>query len=169
MPPPFPPMPPGFGLPFFCPPFPPTPVPPFGELNYKVVSFWSNMPPLSFCVFLGIPPPMPPPGLAHLNDEELQRMECAARDGIAARLQCLQNIQQLLDAAVLLMQQYSNAAATAATNLVHVPLVPQMPTVPTASTAVNQTTSASSSSSSSSPPTQPNTTLNRYDTFTFCI
>lgn len=87
--PPFPPMPPGFGLPFFCPPFPPAP-PPFA-----------------------VPPPMPPPGLATLSEEELRRLESAARDGVAARLQCLQNIQQLLDAAVLLMQQYSNAAAAA--------------------------------------------------------
>lgn len=146
MPPPFPPMPPGFGLPFFCPPFPTPMPPPFG-----------------------IPPPMPPPGLAQLNDEELRRMECAAREGIAARLQCLQNIQQLLDAAVLLMQQYSNAAATAATNLVQVPLVPQMPTVSTASTAANPTSSAASGSSSntstaavpSNPPSQQNISSNR--------
>ncbi|XP_034249468.1 E3 ubiquitin-protein ligase synoviolin B [Thrips palmi] len=142
MPPPFPPMPPGFGLPFFYPPFPPTPMPPP----------------------FGIPPPMPPPGLAHLNDEELQRMECAAREGIAARLQCLQNIQQLLDAAVLLMQQYSNAAATAATNLVHVPLVPQMPTAsaaPTAATPTSSTSSSSSNASATIPSSQPSSSTNR--------
>ncbi|KAK3922043.1 E3 ubiquitin-protein ligase synoviolin [Frankliniella fusca] len=105
--PPFPPMPPGFGLPFFCPPFPPAP-PPFA-----------------------VPPPMPPPGLATLSDEELRRLESAARDGVAARLQCLQNIQQLLDAAVLLMQQYSNAAATA--SAASVTSVPQPP--PSSSTS----------------------------------
>lgn len=117
--PPFPPMPPGFGLPFFCPPFPPAPVPPP----------------------FAVPAPMPPPGLATLSEEELSRLESAARDGVAARLQCLQNIQQLLDAAVLLMQQYSNAAATAAA------ATPVPSFAPTSPSSV-----PSSSASSPSPP-----------------
>lgn len=56
---------------------------------------------------------MPPPDFSGLSDEQLRNMESSARQGVEARLQCLHNIQVLLDAATLMLQQYSVAAATA--------------------------------------------------------
>lgn len=79
---------PGAGMPFFCPPFP------FMPFN--------------------MPPPIPPADFSGLSEEELHRMEDSAREGIEARLRCLRNIQLLLDASVVLMQQYSASAAVAA-------------------------------------------------------
>ncbi|XP_075222748.1 septin interacting protein 3 [Lycorma delicatula] len=80
---------PGAGMPFFYPPFP------FMPFN--------------------MPPPIPPADFSGLSNEELRRMEDSAREGIEARLRCLRNIQLLLDASVVLMQQYSASAAVAAT------------------------------------------------------
>ncbi|GFG36596.1 hypothetical protein Cfor_06205, partial [Coptotermes formosanus] len=85
-PPPQPSQQPGTNVPFFCPPFP-------------------------FMPF--IPPPMPPANFTGLSTEELQRMEGITRESVEARLQCLRNIQLLLDASVTLMLQYSAAAASA--------------------------------------------------------
>ncbi|KAJ8898048.1 hypothetical protein PR048_003408 [Dryococelus australis] len=69
-------------------------------------------PPFPFMPF-SVPPPMVPPNLASLSAEELRRMESNARESVEARLQCLRRIQLLLDASVVLMQQYSAAAAVA--------------------------------------------------------
>lgn len=103
-PPPPPPMQPGANVPFFCPPFP-------------------------FMPFT-LPPPMPPANFSGMSTEELQRMEGATRESVEARLQCLRNIQLLLDASVTLMLQYSAAAAASMTH------VPQAPS------AENKTTTA---------------------------
>ncbi|CAH2003609.1 unnamed protein product [Acanthoscelides obtectus] len=66
-------------------------------------------PPFSFMPFMPPPPPpMPPQHLARLNAEELRRMEGNERENVEARIQCLRNIQMLLDAAVMMMQQYSS-------------------------------------------------------------
>lgn len=75
-----------------------------------------NLPPPPPMMSWGAPPPPPPPpprpaGLATLSLAELQRMEGNERANIEARLQLLQEIQAMLDAAVLLMQQYSTVAA----------------------------------------------------------
>ncbi|CAG9789311.1 unnamed protein product [Diatraea saccharalis] len=67
-----------------------------------------NMPPPPIMSW-GIPPPPPPrpASLATLTTAELQRMEGTERRNIEARLQLLREIQAMLDASVLLMQQYS--------------------------------------------------------------
>ncbi|XP_044264833.1 E3 ubiquitin-protein ligase synoviolin A [Tribolium madens] len=67
-------------------------------------------PPFPFMPFMA-PPPMPPPNLQSLSPEELRRMEGNERQNVEARIQCLRNIQVMLDAAVVMMQQYSAAAA----------------------------------------------------------
>ncbi|PZC80899.1 hypothetical protein B5X24_HaOG213886 [Helicoverpa armigera] len=61
----------------------------------------------------GMPPPPPPrpASLANLTTAELQRMEGNERRNIEARLQLLREIQAMLDASVLLMQQYSTVVA----------------------------------------------------------
>ena len=55
----------------------------------------------------GIPPPMPPPNFSGLTTEELKTMEGNERENIEARVKCLRNVQVLLDAAVMEMQQYT--------------------------------------------------------------
>nr|CAD7444552.1 unnamed protein product [Timema bartmani] len=82
---------PGFNMappPFFCPPFP-------------------FMPPFS-----SVLPTIPGVNYSGLSVEELRRLEGNMRENVEGRIQCLKNIQALLDASVLLMQQYSLAAAT---------------------------------------------------------
>jgi len=73
--------------------FPPFPPPPF---------FMPPMPPFT------IPPPMPPQDFSGLTVEELKAMEGNERANVEARIKCLRNIQVLLDAAVMEMQQYSS-------------------------------------------------------------
>ncbi|XP_015433315.1 PREDICTED: E3 ubiquitin-protein ligase synoviolin A isoform X1 [Dufourea novaeangliae] len=75
------------GVPLFPPPFPTmVPLPPF---------------------------PTPPPNLTELSEEELRAMEGNLRQAVEARIQTLQRIQLLLDAANAMMNQYQTAAATA--------------------------------------------------------
>lgn len=84
--PPFQPVPPG-SVPLFVPPFPPmVPLPPV---------------------------PAPPPNLTTLTDEELRAMEGNMRQAVEARIQTLQRVQLLLDAANAMMSQYQTAAITA--------------------------------------------------------
>uniref|UniRef100_A0A8C5R693 RING-type E3 ubiquitin transferase n=1 Tax=Leptobrachium leishanense TaxID=445787 RepID=A0A8C5R693_9ANUR len=64
-------------------------------------------------IVTGLPPmPMPPAGFAGLTDEELRAMEGHERQNLEARLQCLQNIHTLLDAAMLQINQYLTVLAT---------------------------------------------------------
>lgn len=56
--------------------------------------------------------PVPPPGFAGLTDEELRAMEGHDRQNLEARLQCLQNIHTLLDAAMVQINQYLTVLAT---------------------------------------------------------
>lgn len=77
---------------------PPTFIPPF------------SFPPFPFGMPFMAPPPMPPVNLENLSEEELRNLEGNERQNIEARIQCLRNIQTLLDAAVQMMQQYSAAA-----------------------------------------------------------
>uniref|UniRef100_A0A3Q1BFI1 RING-type E3 ubiquitin transferase n=1 Tax=Amphiprion ocellaris TaxID=80972 RepID=A0A3Q1BFI1_AMPOC len=66
--------------------------------------------PLSFYFILLSPPvssmPPPPPSLSRLSEEELRELEAEGRRGLEARLQCLQNIHTLLDAAMLNIHHY---------------------------------------------------------------
>ena len=55
---------------------------------------------------------MPTQDFSGLTAEELKKMEGDEREHVEARIQCLRNIQTLLDAAVLQMQQYSQLVAT---------------------------------------------------------
>ncbi|XP_026760596.2 E3 ubiquitin-protein ligase synoviolin isoform X2 [Galleria mellonella] len=78
-----------------------------------------NMPPPPMMAW-GMPPPPPPrpASLANLTTGELQRMEGNERRNIEARLQLLREIQAMLDASVLLMQQYSAVVANLPQNSV---------------------------------------------------
>lgn len=83
------------GFPFTFPPFPTAP--------------WVGMPPLPFAM---PPMPLPPSGFAGLTEEELRAMEGQERQNLEARLQCLQNIHTLLDAAMVHIHQYLAVVAT---------------------------------------------------------
>lgn len=61
------------------------------------------------------PPPLPPQNWSGLSVEELRQMEDSGRRGVEARLQCLRNIHTLMDASVILMQQYITSATIATT------------------------------------------------------
>lgn len=74
------------GVPLFAPPFPPM----------------INLPPV----------PTPPPNLTTLSEEELRAMEGNLRQALEARIQMLQRVQLLLDAANAMMNQYQTVAAT---------------------------------------------------------
>ncbi|KAK7870929.1 hypothetical protein R5R35_012152 [Gryllus longicercus] len=96
----------------------------------------SNVPvfcPFPFLPFMP-PPPMPPANFAGLSLEELQRMEGHARENVEARLQCLRNIQLLLDASVTMMHQYSMVVQSTAR-------MPPPSSPPQASTSANNTSS----------------------------
>uniref|UniRef100_A0A8D9AKL9 RING-type E3 ubiquitin transferase n=2 Tax=Cacopsylla melanoneura TaxID=428564 RepID=A0A8D9AKL9_9HEMI len=97
------PPPPFSGFPGF-PMFPGMPMPGMGPSPFLP----SMMPFMAY----SIPPPIPPPDFTGLTDEQLRAMESNAREGVESRLRCLQNIQLLLDAATLMLQQYSVAAAS---------------------------------------------------------
>jgi len=66
-------------------------------------------PPFPFLPYL--PPPLPPANFSGLSDSELSLMEGQERSHVEARIKCLRNIQVLLDAAVMEMQQYSTVVA----------------------------------------------------------
>ncbi|XP_064622155.1 E3 ubiquitin-protein ligase synoviolin B-like [Lineus longissimus] len=72
-----------------------------GTMPFFMPPFFNPMP-------FSIPPPMPPPNFQGLTHAELQMMEGQERQHVEARIQCLRNIQTLLDAAVIQMQQYSS-------------------------------------------------------------
>ncbi|XP_053576094.1 E3 ubiquitin-protein ligase synoviolin [Bombina bombina] len=95
----------------------------------------------------GLPPmPMPPAGFAGLTFEELQAMEGHERNNLEARLQCLQNIHTLLDAAMLQINQYLTVLATIG------------PPRPTISSTSSSSESAPSGSSQPTPSTEPSST-----------
>jgi len=54
---------------------------------------------------------MPPQNFSGLTEEELKAMEGNERANVEARIKCLKNIQVLLDAAVMEMQQYSSVVS----------------------------------------------------------
>uniref|UniRef100_A0A672ZY40 RING-type E3 ubiquitin transferase n=1 Tax=Sphaeramia orbicularis TaxID=375764 RepID=A0A672ZY40_9TELE len=68
------------------------------------------------CPVLSCPPvssmPPPPPSLSRLSEDELRELEAEGRRGLEARLQCLQNIHTLLDAAMLNIHHYLTTVAT---------------------------------------------------------
>ncbi|XP_064600380.1 E3 ubiquitin-protein ligase synoviolin A-like [Liolophura sinensis] len=56
--------------------------------------------------------PRPPPDLSQLSTEDLRAMEGNERANVQARLQWLQDIQALLDGAMLLINQYNTVASS---------------------------------------------------------
>ncbi|CAH1791822.1 unnamed protein product, partial [Owenia fusiformis] len=109
-------------------------------------SFASFMPPPSFMMNpymnmgsmpFGVAPPAPPPNFAGMTDDELHAMEGQERSNLEARIECLRNIQTLLDAAVIQMNQYSS-------------IVSNLSSTPASFTATTSASSASSSATSSS-------------------
>ncbi|XP_024938867.1 E3 ubiquitin-protein ligase synoviolin isoform X1 [Cephus cinctus] len=139
--PPFQPLTPG-GVPLFAPPFPPmVPLPPV---------------------------PTPPPNLTTLSEEELRAMEGNMRQAVEARIETLQRVQLLLDAANAMMNQYQTAAATA-----NIPVPTSIPT--TTSTAetsqtkvpdlsvIKETASTSAGESPASSSNEPTPSTSRAD------
>ena len=60
-----------------------------------------------FIPYMTAPPmPTPPPDLSRLSIEELRALEGNERQHIEARIRCLRNVQTLVEAAVLQLQQY---------------------------------------------------------------
>jgi len=106
-------------------------------------------PPFPFLPF-SAPPPMPPPNFEGLSAAELAAMEGQERQAVEARIRCLRNIQVLLDAAVMEMQQYSSVVArNATTNIPATSVATSVPpTEPGATTSSTSSTASSSESSS---------------------
>merc|ERR1719300_903245 len=98
-------------------------------------------PPFPFLPFT-VPPPQPPPNFSGLSDAELEEMEGRERSNVEARIKCLRNIQVLLDAAVMEMQQYSAVVSR----------------INTSAASASRSTSASSESKDSSSSTTTTTT-----------
>jgi len=116
-----------------------------------------------FPAFMGwnVPPPMPPANFQGMSEEELREMEGNERQHVEARIRCLRNVQVLLDAAVLEMQQYSAVVARCTTTTTGAATSAasssSTSSSATASTLVTSTTStaARSATSSSSPAVTP--------------
>uniref|UniRef100_A0A8C1I867 RING-type E3 ubiquitin transferase n=1 Tax=Cyprinus carpio TaxID=7962 RepID=A0A8C1I867_CYPCA len=79
---------------------------------------FSMPPPFPSAPWLPMPPPppfmssMPPSTLSTMSEAELRELEQEGRRGLEARLQCLQNIHTLLDAAMLNIHHYLSTVAT---------------------------------------------------------
>ncbi|XP_026743155.1 E3 ubiquitin-protein ligase synoviolin B isoform X2 [Trichoplusia ni] len=135
------------------PPPAPGPVPPPFP-NMPNLPNMHNMPPPPPMMAWGMPPPPPPrpASLANLTTAELQRMEGNERRNIEARLQLLREIQAMLDASVLLMQQYSTVVANLPQNNATVSTQTDIKIE-----VVNPPTSASASQAKSEPDVVPTT------------
>ncbi|XP_059691099.1 E3 ubiquitin-protein ligase synoviolin [Gavia stellata] len=89
---------------------------------------WMGMP---WPPLFGFPPmPVPPAGFAGLTEEELRAMEGHDRQNLEARLQCLQNIHTLLDAAMVQINQYLTVLATIGSPRPTAPRPPSAPEAP---------------------------------------
>jgi E3 ubiquitin-protein ligase synoviolin len=91
-----------------------TPLPPTYTAPVGPPQFAMPMPP-PFGMPFWFPPPMPvpPPNFSGLTMDELRAMEGSERQAVEARIQCLRDIQTLLNAAMLQLQQYNSVAGTA--------------------------------------------------------
>ncbi|KAF0300746.1 Chromosome-associated kinesin KIF4A [Amphibalanus amphitrite] len=112
----------------------PPPPPPFGHL-----------PAFPFAQFMMMPPMPPPPAdLSGLSEQELRLLESQERAGLEARVRALRDIRTLLDAAVVMMEQYSRAAAVAgvAPTAAPPPAAAAAPAAPAASTGAPSASTA---------------------------
>ena len=67
-----------------------------------------------------MPPPLPPLNLVPaLSMDELAEMEGDERHNVETRIHCLRNINTLLNASMIQMQQYMNMCAASRYLLVH--------------------------------------------------
>lgn len=90
--------------------------------------------PPPFQTVVPLPPvPTPPPNLTALTDDELRSMEGNLRSAVEARIQTLQRVQLLIDAANIMMNQYQTVAATTTPNI-------PMSTMPRSATMSNNKT-----------------------------
>nr|CAG4636063.1 EOG090X03TK [Eubosmina coregoni]SVE69716.1 EOG090X03TK [Eubosmina coregoni] len=108
-PPPQPFMPPPFAFPFPFPNMPQQAAGNEGQNNHEPGAQRPMMPPpFSLPPFMpfAVPPPRPPANFGALTDTELRAMEGQERRHLEARIRVLRDIQTLLDAAVLQMNQY---------------------------------------------------------------
>ncbi|KAK7076364.1 E3 ubiquitin-protein ligase synoviolin [Halocaridina rubra] len=70
------------------------------------------MPPFFPVLPFNIPPPPPPLNFSAMTEDEVRQMEGNERQHVEARIQVLRNIQTLLDAAVVQMNQYASVVAS---------------------------------------------------------
>ena len=114
------------------------------------------MPPPMFMPPFGMPPPMPPTNFSGLTEDELRAMEGTERVNVEARIRCLRNIQVLLDAAVMEMQQYS--AVVSQQDLARAATSARTSATPTPGPAPTPAAASASSSTASSTTTTTTTT-----------
>ena len=65
------------------------------------------------------PPPLPPLNFTGMSEDAIRAMEEVELAHVQVRLQCLRNVQTLLNASMVQMQQYTNIVTTR--RLVHLP------------------------------------------------
>ena len=65
------------------------------------------------------PPPLPPLNFTGMSEDAIRAMEEVELAHVQTRLQCLRNVQTLLNASMVQMQQYTNIVTTR--RLVHFP------------------------------------------------
>jgi len=70
------------------------------------------MPPFMPFMPFNVPPPPAPVNYAGMSEEELHNLEGQERHNVEARIKVLKNIQTLLDAAVIQMNQYATVVAS---------------------------------------------------------
>jgi len=110
-----------------------TPPPPFPMMP----------PPPMMTPFFPPPPPMMPQDFSGMSDEQVRAMEGSERKAVEARVECLRNIQLLLDAAMHNIHQYmsvsQNSHGFASFNLPTMPSSSQPPTSTVPTTSVSTT------------------------------
>ncbi|XP_042894198.1 E3 ubiquitin-protein ligase synoviolin A-like isoform X2 [Penaeus japonicus] len=73
---------------------------------------FNMLPPLFPLLPFNIPPPPPPLNFAAMTEDEVRQLEGNERQHVEARIKVLRNIQTLLDAAVVQMNQYASVIAS---------------------------------------------------------
>ncbi|XP_017474352.1 PREDICTED: E3 ubiquitin-protein ligase HRD1 isoform X3 [Rhagoletis zephyria] len=132
-------------IPGGLPPFSTT-APPLNFQGVPMAPPFVMPPPFPFIAPYAVPPPPMPPDLSTLSDEELKALEGNERQHVEERIKLLRNIQLMLNAAGVLMNNYQIISA-------RLPSVqPPPPTAATsaASNSENDTSSAPGSIASSS-------------------
>ncbi|XP_054154407.1 E3 ubiquitin-protein ligase synoviolin B-like [Oppia nitens] len=82
-------------------------VPNAGSQANRTTTAPSFIPFPPFVPFMAPPMPTPPQDLSRLSLEELRNLEGQERQNVEARIRCLRNVQTLVEAALLQLQQYN--------------------------------------------------------------